>query len=215
MLARAMSEISQKLFAIIPPDPRLIEDCAEQFAESAVACVLMRTSAQYALPDSSQLGPLVASLQRDNIAVLFDWDGSANLHGADGVLANTGPRGLMDNLEHAVAAIKPHGIVGAGGFETRHDAMVAAEKDIDFVLFESEPVPGAVSAELAVTEWASWWSELFTVPCIACAANADELNALATTGCDFLGVTIPPGITVKESRTLLERGLAALQTVRL
>ncbi len=209
-----MSDISQKLFAIIPPDPSLLNGCADQFAETALACVLMRGGGECALPDSTQLGPLVASLQRDNIAVLIEWDGNANLHGADGVLVNIGPKGQMRDLEHAIAAVKPTGIVGAGGFQTRHDAMVAAEKNIDFVLFGCNPARGLATAQHAAADWASWWSELFTVPCVACATDADELTALAATGCDFLGVTIPPGNSVKESRTLLERGLAALQTVR-
>ena len=40
----------------------------------------------------------------------------------------------------------------------------------------------------AVLERVAWWTEMFQVPCVAYAANVDEVEALARAGADFVAV---------------------------
>jgi thiamine-phosphate pyrophosphorylase len=94
----------------------------------------------------------------------------------------------MQALTAAIAALKPGRIVGAGGLDTRHDAMVAAEAGADYVMFGE---PGADGRRLpfeAIIERIAWWAELFQPPCVGYAMTLDEVEALAAAGADFVAV---------------------------
>ncbi len=55
----------------------------------------------------------------------------------------------------------------------RDEAMEAGEKDIDYMMF-GDLDPGGESAE-SVLERASWWAEIFNVPCIGVAHDLAEV----------------------------------------
>src|SRR5262249_29451109 len=94
----------------------------------------------------------------------------------------------VEALEAALPALKPARIVGCGGLETRHDAMVAAEAGADYVMF-GEPDEGGDRPSLdAVIDRVGWWAEVFEVPCIGCAGSADEVGPLAAAGAEFVAV---------------------------
>ena len=69
---------------------------------------------------------------------------------------------------------------------TRHDAMVAAERGADYVMFGE---PGAARPPLeAIGERIAWWAEVFEIPCVGYADHLDEVGALASAGADFVAL---------------------------
>jgi thiamine-phosphate pyrophosphorylase len=119
--------------------------------------------------------------QGANCAVLVDGDAAlAKRLGADGVHVGNDP----DQLRDAIKRVKPAMIVGAGPFQSRHDAMSAGELDIDYVLFGAlggETDPGA--AELA-----AWWSETFEVPAVLSDPGAEPAT-VDHHGAEFLALS--------------------------
>jgi thiamine-phosphate pyrophosphorylase len=86
----------------------------------------------------------------------------------------------------AVDGLKPSRIAGCGGLQSRDDAMLAGERGADYVLF-GELDPGAHRPSFAaIVERIEWWAELFTIPCVAHAAEMPEIGSLATAGADFI-----------------------------
>jgi thiamine-phosphate pyrophosphorylase len=86
----------------------------------------------------------------------------------------------------AVDTLKPERIAGCGGLATRHDAMLAAERGADYVLFgEIEPDGRRPSFE-AIIERIEWWAEVFAIPCVAYAATLEEIAPLVAAGADFI-----------------------------
>ena len=81
---------------------------------------------------------------------------------ADGLHVDTG----LADLKDAVAALRPDHIVGAGGVTTRHDAMLAAETDCDYIFFgRFDGDTGEQSFDKAF-DLAAWWSAVFEIPAI-------------------------------------------------
>jgi thiamine-phosphate pyrophosphorylase len=66
--------------------------------------------------------------------------------------------------------------------------MIAAERGADYVMFGEPNREGERPAAEAVLERVAWWAEVFEVPCVAYAASADEIEALAQAGADFVAV---------------------------
>jgi thiamine-phosphate pyrophosphorylase len=91
-------------------------------------------------------------------------------------------------FEGAVERLKPDRIAGAGGMTTRHDAMLAAEADADYVLFGEPDLNGERPSLSAIENRVSWWAEVFQPPCVAYATSLDEVAALAAVGADFVAV---------------------------
>ncbi len=78
--------------------------------------------------------------------------------------------------------------IGAGGLRTKHDAMVAGELGVDYVLF-GEPRPdGFVPPLDDVEDRAAWWAEIFQTPCVVYAPTLDAVPILAATGAEFVAL---------------------------
>jgi thiamine-phosphate pyrophosphorylase len=199
--------IKPRLYLITPP----VAD-AEAFAPvlqaalkaGDVACVLLR----FAPPDEGArkkiarvLAPLV---QQANAALLVLDDAQlAARAGADGVhVSQPG-----DRLDAALESLKPERIVGLGGLANRDQAMSAGEQDIDYLMFGDLDV-GGESAE-SVLERASWWAEIFNVPCIGVAHKLDEVEALGGSGVEFVAL----GGKFLEDPALVAQAQAALDRV--
>lgn len=79
-------------------------------------------------------------------------------------------------------------IVGAGALRSRHDAMEAGEAGADYIMF-GEPRPdGSLMTLSALVDRASWWAEVFETPCVAYAAGAEAVAALAWTRAEFIAL---------------------------
>lgn len=125
------------------------------------------------------IAPLV---QNAGVALLIDDHFElAARSGADG--ANI--RGVA-SLEDALSTLKPDRILGVGGLNTRHDAMMAGEAGADYVLFGEPDENGARPSTEAVFERLQWWAEVFEPPCVGYAATLEEAGLFAESGADFI-----------------------------
>jgi thiamine-phosphate pyrophosphorylase len=131
---------------------------------------------------------IAAVVQPKGIALILD--------GQPELVARAGADGAhltgLAAFEAAVGSLKPERIAGAGGLATRHDAMVAAERGADYVMFGEPETDGTRPAFDAVVERVAWWAELFEPPCVAFAADSDEVAALAGAGADFVAIDVVP-----------------------
>ena len=93
----------------------------------------------------------------------------------------------LDDFLAAIESLKPARIAGCGGLRTRHDAMVAAERGADYVMF-GEPADDRRLAFDAIIERIGWWAEVFQIPCVGFAASLDEVEPLAAAGADFVAI---------------------------
>jgi thiamine-phosphate pyrophosphorylase len=96
----------------------------------------------------------------------------------------TGIAAFTDALDQ----LKPERITGAGGLASRHDAMRAAERGADYVMFGEPGATGERPAFMAIEERVAWWAEVFEIPCVGYAASIDEIAPLVAAGADFIAV---------------------------
>ncbi|GJE10562.1 MULTISPECIES: thiamine phosphate synthase [Methylobacterium] len=126
--------------------------------------------------------------------------------GADGIHVDK-PRDLKD-----LRGRLPDGrILGAGGLETKHGAMEAGESGIDYLMFGGLYPDGIAPDPETVRARATWWAEIFETPCVAVAANADEIAGLCETGAEFVGLESglwlqDPGIVARALQIAREAG---------
>ncbi len=170
---------------VIGDAAEIADDLAAAIAIADVAAVLLRLrpAGEHELTKRAKaLAPLV---QNSGAALLLD--GHANIAaraGADGAHL-TGIAAFDD----AVQNLKPERIAGAGGLATRHDAMTAAEHGADYVMFGEPGGNGERPSLGALVERVAWWAEVFEIPCVAFAAEVDEIAPLAAAGADFVALT--------------------------
>lgn len=125
---------------------------------------------------------VAAAVQPKGIALL--------LAGHPDLVARAGADGAhltgIEAFTSALATLKPDWIAGAGGLRTRHDAMLAAERGADYVMF-GEPEDRRPPLD-QIVERVAWWAQLFEVACVAWADSLDEVTALSEAGADFVAL---------------------------
>jgi thiamine-phosphate pyrophosphorylase len=149
-----------------------------------VAAVLLRLAAADDRTLINHVKALAPIVQDQGAALLLD--GRPHLvgrAGADGAHLT----GIAD-FQEALALLKPARIAGCGALETRHDAMLAAEADADYVMFGEPDAQGHRPSFTAVLDRVGWWAEVFEIPCVGFAATATEAEQLATAGADFVAL---------------------------
>jgi thiamine-phosphate pyrophosphorylase len=151
---------------------------------SDIAAVLLRLAPGGESELVGRIKLLVPIAEHAGAALLLD--GNADLVGRSG--ADGAHLTGIHAVEDAVEQLKPGRIAGAGGMTTRHDAMVAAEADADYVLFGEPDLNGERPSLSAIEERVSWWQEVFELPCVGYATSPDEVSALGTAGADFIAV---------------------------
>ncbi len=123
---------------------------------------------------------------RDVAALVHNDTGVAGRAQADGVHIDTG----LDDLKAAVAALHPKRIVGAGGLTTRHDAMLAAEAQPDYLFFgrlDGDTGPGIFPKAFDLAEW---WSSVAVIPAIVMGGNAlASVEEAAAAGIEFVALS--------------------------
>lgn len=154
-----------------------------------VACVLVRlasTDEGAAKKILRAIAPIVQS--RDAALLVEQAPGLAARAGADGVHLRGSGETLLPQIEEAVDSLKPERIVGVGGVKTKHDAMSAGERDIDYVMF-GDPAPDGYTPPADQTlERVTWWADIFNVPCIGYAARLEDVAPLVSAGADFVAL---------------------------
>jgi thiamine-phosphate pyrophosphorylase len=148
-----------------------------------VAAVLLRLAEadERALINRAKM--LAGPVQDKGVALLLD--------GRAGLVARAGADGAhvagIAAFGEALEQLKPDRIVGIGGLATRHDAMLAAERGADYVMF-GEPDADGRPAFAAIEERIAWWAEVFEMPCVGHAAAIDEIAPLVAAGADFVAL---------------------------
>jgi thiamine-phosphate pyrophosphorylase len=149
-----------------------------------IAAVLLRLAEvdeRTLLTDIKALAPRV---QEFGVALLLD--------GRPDLVARAGADGAhltgLEAFEAAVPTLKPDRIAGCGGIHSRHDAMVAAEKGADYLMFGETDAAGRRPAFDAIVERVAWWADVFEVPCVGFADSLDEIAPLSAAGADFVAV---------------------------
>lgn len=179
------------------PQPRLylvtpaIDDAAAfaaplsaALAAGDVAAVLLRLGPGDERSLINRIKELASLVQRHDAALLVD--------GHAGLVARAGADGAhladMEALDAAIDTLKPERIAGCGGLETRHEAMVAAERGADYVMFGDPGQGGQRPAFDAIEERVAWWAEVFEAPCVGYAGSIEEVAALVKAGADFVAL---------------------------
>ena len=111
------------------------------------------------------------------------------------IAAETGADGVhigADDTPYADARriVGPDAIVGVSCYDSRHDAMVAAEDGADYVAFGAFfPTETKVPRSRPDTDILAWWHEMMIVPSVAIGGITPEnCGPLVAAGADFLAV---------------------------
>jgi len=114
------------------------------------------------------------------------------LSGHETLVARAGADGAhlagITSFTEAVEQLKPERIAGVGGLASRHDAMLAAERGADYVMFGEPDATQTRPALSAIEERVAWWAEVFEIPCVGYAATLGEITTLVAAGADFIAL---------------------------
>lgn len=174
-----MAEPTSRLYLIAPSgaDEAFGATLETALRAGDVACVLLPST-------GPALQPLVGIVQGRGAAALIADDSALAIRcEADGVHVAAG-----GDLKAAARQFKPTGIVGAGGFATRDDAMTAAEGNVDYVMLGDTTGGERPPPFDDRLDRVAWWTEIFEVPCVAVAHALDEVEDLAATGTEFVAL---------------------------
>lgn len=156
----------------------------QALAAGDVAAVLLRLTDADERSQINRAKTLSTVAQQRGAALLIEGHSEVVARaGADGAHM-TGIAAVTD----ALGRLKPDWIVGASGLNSRHDAMEAAEGGADYVMFGEPDEHGERPSFEAIEERVSWWAEVFEAPCVAYAANLDEIAPLVLAGADFIAL---------------------------
>ena len=190
----AVNEARQmpRLFLITPPLSEVAGFAPQLEAALAagdVACVLVLLAARDEASAKKIVKSLAPLVQGRGAALLVADDPQlAARCDADGVHIHGSGAALERALDDAIERVKPERIVGAGPLRTRHDAMNAAERDIDYLLFGEPAADSHGPSAAEILERVAWWSEIFMVPCVGYAQSLADVAALAAAGADFVAL---------------------------
>jgi thiamine-phosphate pyrophosphorylase len=165
-------------------------DCARMVASALpggdVAALIVAASAND--PDALQkIAEAVAPVATARgVAVLIHNDTRvAGRTKADGVHIDTGEA----DVAAAVAGGRGRLMVGAGGIRSRHDAMVLAEANPDYLFFgllDGDRAPAIFDKAL---DLAAWWAEVAVIPAVVMGGSAlDCVEQASRAGIDFVAL---------------------------
>jgi len=176
-----------RLYLVTPAvdDPRaLAAALPEIFGAAQFAALLLRFAPADERTLINRIKAIAPIAQKAEAALILD--------GHPELVAKSGADGAhltgIDDFIEAVEQLRPDWIAGAGGVFTRHDAMLAAERNADYVMFGEPNERGHRQPFDDILDRVSWWAEVFQVPCVAYAARLDEVAPLAHAGADFIAL---------------------------
>ena len=200
-----------QLYVVIEAGDAAPERLAAAFGAADLASVLIVPPAGRPL-DAAAARPLIEVAQRRGAAALVATDARlARSLGADGVHLGS-PADPGDSYQAARAILGPSGVIGVDPGISRHDAMTLAETGADYIAFGAPAhLKDRDKARTRRDELVAWWAEIFQVPCVAFdVETAQEADALAAAGVDFVAVTLPAGQSAAAARDLVAAIAAAI-----
>lgn len=176
-----------RLYLITPPiadASAFSSQLTEALGAGDVAAVLLRLAEADERTLINCAKALAASVQSKDVALLLDSHAELVARAAADGAHLTG----ITAFAAAIKQLKPERIAGAGGLVSRHDAMLAAEQDADYVMFGEPDAAGERPAFAAIEERVAWWAEVFEIPCVGYAASMDDIAPLVAAGADFIAL---------------------------
>lgn len=162
----------------------LARELGEALGAADIAAVLLRLSHDSDRTLINRIKDVAPGVQKAGAALILDgYPHLVTKSGADGSHL-TG----IETFSEAAETLKPERIAGAGGLHTRHDAMVAAERGADYVMFGEPDEDGTHPSFDAIAERIAWWAQVFETPCVGYARGIDEIPRLAEAGADFVAI---------------------------
>lgn len=157
-------------------------------AEQEIASIIFTGSTADPRAYVEAAKPLVTAAQSLNIAALVVGETPMVGHiGADGLHVDAHGK-PEDYLKGICATLKPKHIVGVGDIRTRDDAFMAAECDVDYVLFGNPASPTAKGNEIEkLLDFTAWWAEIMELPCICMCPASEHEAAILNAGPEFIG----------------------------
>lgn len=211
LVPRKTQAMSADLYLITPQiadanafAPRL----AAVLAAAPFAAVLLRMTASDEKDLIRAAKVLTPVVQAAGAAALLDSPADPRVvsrAGADGAHLNCADAGLAE----AVSTLRPQRICGVGNLRTKHEAMDAGERDLDYVMFGEPRADGYVPEADKTAERAEWWASIFNMPCVAYAAGLEAVPLLAGTGAEFVALgpwvfdSADPEQSVREAHRLV------------
>jgi thiamine-phosphate pyrophosphorylase len=178
---------SPRLYLVTPAadDARaLAAALADALKAAEFAAVLLRLAPSDERTQINRIKAIAPTVQDAGAALLLD--------GLPEFVAKSGADGAhlsgIAAFEEAAGRLKPDWIAGAGGLYTRHDAMIAAERNADYVMFGEPNERGHRQPFDDVLDRVSWWADVFQTPCVGYAATLEEVAPLAQAGADFVAL---------------------------
>lgn len=149
-----------------------------------VAAVILRLATEDEIVALSSIRIVSSHLQNTGaVLILEGMPALVEPAGADGAhFAN------IDQLQTTRTKVAAGRLSGIAGLASRHDAMVAAESGVDYVMFGEPDENGRRPGFSALVERVSWWAEIFQLPCVAFAGSIDEIAELAEAHADFVAL---------------------------
>jgi thiamine-phosphate pyrophosphorylase len=152
--------------------------------EGDVAAVILNLATEDEVMALSAIRIVSTHLQGTGaVLLLADMPALVEAAGADGAHFTN-----LDQLQTTRIKLAAGRLTGAGGLHSRHDAMVASESGVDFVMFGEPDATGKRPGFSALVERISWWAEIFQIPCVAFAGSIDEVTRLAEARADFVAL---------------------------
>jgi thiamine-phosphate pyrophosphorylase len=183
----AGSKPPQRLYLVTPAisDPAAFAGELElALGAGDIAAVLLRLADGGERTLIERVKHIAAVVQPRDVALVLD--------NRPEIVARAGADGAhlsgVDKFVAALALLKPERIAGAGGLRSRHDAMLAGEAGADYVMFGEPDRKGRRPSFENLQERLTWWADLFEIPCVAYAADKDDVTPLLRTGADFIAL---------------------------
>ena len=209
MVAATQSRCSLMLVVEATDGARQQLEAALAAGTIASACILPAAGRPY---DAPTLRPLLGTAQKAGTAALLVDDARlARTLKADGVHLSADQAAA--SYEEARDILGRGSIVGADAGRSRDAAMHLGEAGADYIGFG---VPDFVTDRQAARarrlELVQWWAEIFEVPCVAFDVdNAEDAEALARAGADFVAVRLSASLAPADTRDTTLGMLTALE----
>ena len=179
-----------QLYLISPPIIQLedfVITLSEALTTGMVSCFQLRlkSSDDEAISRASEiLLPICQSY--DVPFIINDRPDLAAQLGADGTHIGA------DDISYSEARrlLGDDAIIGVSCYNSRHSAMVAAEKGADYIAFGAFfPTTTKTPRSRADLDLLSWWQQTTTVPCVAIGGiSVNNCSTLIEAGADFIAV---------------------------